>query len=81
MCARKGFDAVGPDIDDSWTDSTGFGITEADKVAYDVRLADYARAPRVLPQRHPVRVRCGSTPPWAGLSACLAPDPRIFHMN
>ena len=29
QCAAKGFDGVEPDIDDSYTDSTGFGITEA----------------------------------------------------
>ena len=42
MCAWKGFDAVEPDIDDSYTDSTGFRITEADNIAYDTGLAHYA---------------------------------------
>ncbi len=42
MCARKGFDAIEPDIDDSYTDKTGFPITRAINVAYDVKLADYA---------------------------------------
>jgi Glycoside-hydrolase family GH114 len=44
MCARKGFDAIEPDIDDSYTDRTGFRITEADNIAYDAGLAGYAHA-------------------------------------
>lgn len=44
MCARKGFDAIEPDIDDSFTDPTGFRITEAANVAYDARLASYAHS-------------------------------------
>jgi hypothetical protein len=44
LCARKGFDAVEPDIDDSFTDPTGFHITEAQNVAYDVTLANYAHS-------------------------------------
>lgn len=42
MCARKGFDAIEPDIDDSYTDATGFPITKAENVHYDVKLANYA---------------------------------------
>ncbi len=42
QCAAKGFDAVEPDIDDSYTDSTGFPITEARNEAYDRTLAVYA---------------------------------------
>ena len=42
QCAAKGFDAVEPDIDDSYTDSTGFPITEAQNEAYDRTLAAYA---------------------------------------
>ena len=33
QCAAKGFDAVEPDIGDSYTDNNGFGITEAQNVA------------------------------------------------
>jgi hypothetical protein len=44
MCASKGFDAVEPDIDDSYTDSTGFPITESENVAYDTTLAAYAHS-------------------------------------
>jgi hypothetical protein len=44
MCARKGFDAIEPDIDDSYADRTGFRITEAGNIAYDARLADYAHS-------------------------------------
>jgi len=42
QCAGKGFDAVEPDIDDSYTDSTGFPITEARSEAYDRTLGAYA---------------------------------------
>ncbi|MGD0934750.1 MAG: endo alpha-1,4 polygalactosaminidase [Streptosporangiaceae bacterium] len=42
QCAAKGFDAVEPDIDDSYTDDTGFPITEAQNVAYDRALGSYA---------------------------------------
>ena len=44
MCHSKGFDAVEPDIDDSYTDSTGFSITEAQNVTYDATLAAYAHS-------------------------------------
>jgi hypothetical protein len=42
QCAAKDFDAVEPDIDDSYTDRTGFPITEARSEAYDRTLAAYA---------------------------------------
>lgn len=42
QCAAKGFDAVEPDIDDSYTNSTGFPITEAQNEAYDRTLGAYA---------------------------------------
>jgi hypothetical protein len=42
QCADKGFDAVEPDIDDSYTDSTGFRITEAENIRYDKTLGAYA---------------------------------------
>jgi hypothetical protein len=42
MCAQKGFDGIEPDIDDSYTDTTGFPITEADDVAYLAKLSGYA---------------------------------------
>jgi hypothetical protein len=41
QCAAKGFDAVEPDIDDSYTDSTGYKITEAANEAYDKKLGAY----------------------------------------
>jgi hypothetical protein len=42
MCASKGFDAVEPDIDDSYSDSTGFAISQAQNVHFDTTLAAYA---------------------------------------
>jgi hypothetical protein len=42
MCATKGFDAIEPDIDDSYSDQTGFAISEAENVQYDKALAAYA---------------------------------------
>jgi hypothetical protein len=44
QCAAKGFDAVEPDIDDSYTDDTGFNITEADNIRYDQALGAYAHS-------------------------------------
>jgi len=42
MCATKGFDAVEPDIDDSYAERTGFPISEAQQITYDSTLASYA---------------------------------------
>ena len=44
QCAAKGFDAVEPDIDDSYTDSTGFRITEVQNERYDKTLGGYAHS-------------------------------------
>lgn len=44
MCSQKGFDGVEPDIDDSYTDDTGFSITESSNVAYLVTLSQYAHS-------------------------------------
>jgi hypothetical protein len=44
MCHSKGFDAVEPDIDDSYTDSTGFTISETNEVQYLTKLSDYAHS-------------------------------------
>ena len=41
QCAAKRFDAVETDIDDEYTDSTGFGLTRADEERYMTTLADY----------------------------------------
>ncbi len=42
QCAAKGFDAVEPDIDDSYTDRTGYKITEVQNEKYDKKLSAYA---------------------------------------
>jgi hypothetical protein len=44
QCAAKGFDAVEPDIDDSYTDTTGFNISENDNIRYDKELGTYAHS-------------------------------------
>jgi len=44
QCAAKGFDAVEPDIDDEWYDSTGFTITMANEEAYLATLSKYAHS-------------------------------------
>ncbi len=44
QCAAKGFDAVEPDIGDSYTDNTGFSISEAQNAAYDNALGSYAHS-------------------------------------
>lgn len=42
MCADKGFDAIEPDIDDSYTEDTGFPITFEDNLTFNTAIADYA---------------------------------------
>jgi hypothetical protein len=42
MCADKGFDAIEPDIDESYGSPTGFPLTQADEEAYMTTLANYA---------------------------------------
>jgi hypothetical protein len=44
QCAAKRFDAVEPDIDDSYTGTTGFKITEKDNIRYDKALGAYAHS-------------------------------------
>ena len=44
QCKAKGFDAVEPDIDDSYTDKTGFKISEAQNETYDKTLGAYAHS-------------------------------------
>ncbi len=41
QCAAKRFDAVETDIDDEYTDATGFGLTKAIEERYMTILADY----------------------------------------
>lgn len=42
MCADKGFDAIEPDIDESYTVNTGFPLTKTIEESYMTMLADYA---------------------------------------
>lgn len=42
MCASKGFDAIEPDIDESYGSKTGFPLTKAIEEAYMTTLATYA---------------------------------------
>jgi hypothetical protein len=44
QCAAKGFDAVEPDIDDSYTDNTGYAVTEHENERYDKKLGAYAHS-------------------------------------
>jgi hypothetical protein len=44
MCADKGFDAIEPDIDESYTSNTGFPLTKAIEEAYMKDLANYAHS-------------------------------------
>jgi hypothetical protein len=39
MCRRKGFDALEPDNIDGWENGTGFAISAAQQVAYDIWVA------------------------------------------
>lgn len=44
MCHTKGFDAVEPDIDDSYIADTGFSISETNEVQYLSKLSDYTHS-------------------------------------
>ncbi len=44
QCAAKGFDAVEPDLDDTYAYKTGLSITETQNIAYDRKLAAYAHS-------------------------------------
>lgn len=44
MCQAKGFDGIEPDIDDSYTASTGFPLTRQDQIDFDTWLAGAAHA-------------------------------------
>jgi endo-alpha-1,4-polygalactosaminidase (GH114 family) len=44
MCREKGFNAIDFDNVDSYTNDTGFHITAADQLAYDVSLANSAHS-------------------------------------
>ena len=44
QCAAKGFDAVEPDIDDSWYNNTGFSISAANEEVYLGALSSYAHS-------------------------------------
>jgi hypothetical protein len=41
-CRAKGFDAVEPDLMDGWQNSTGFPITGAQQIAYNIMIAGLA---------------------------------------
>jgi hypothetical protein len=42
MCARKKFDAIETDNDETYTDNTGFKLTKAIEETYETTLANYA---------------------------------------
>lgn len=44
LCRDKGFDGVEPDNIDGYTNNTGFPLTEADQIAYNIWLAEEAHA-------------------------------------
>lgn len=60
MCADKGFDAVEPDIDDSYTEETGFAITRQDNVAFNARVAELAHSLGLL-----IALKNGDEPEFA----------------
>jgi hypothetical protein len=39
MCAAKGFDAVEPDLDDTYAEGTGFSLTQRDSIDFDTAVA------------------------------------------
>ncbi len=44
MCAAKGFDAVEPDLDDTYAENTGFDLTPRDQVEFNTTVAARAHA-------------------------------------
>ena len=44
MCAAKGFDAVEPDLDDTYAENTGFALTQRDQVEFNTAVAAHAHA-------------------------------------
>ncbi len=42
LCKAKGFDGIEPDIDDSYTEDTGFPLTYADQITFNTWLAGAA---------------------------------------
>lgn len=44
LCRAKGFDGIEPDIDDSYTESTGFPLTRQDQINFNTWLAGAAHA-------------------------------------
>ena len=48
LCKKKGFDAVEPDNIDGYTNETGFPLTYADQLKYNLWLADEAHARGLL---------------------------------
>jgi hypothetical protein len=42
MCAAKGFDAIEPDLDDTYTQDTGFDLTQQDSIEFNTALAAHA---------------------------------------
>lgn len=44
LCALKGFDGIEPDNIDGYSNDTGFALTAADQLAYNIFLADAAHA-------------------------------------
>jgi hypothetical protein len=67
MCADKGFDAVEPDIDDSYTEQTGFAITRRDNVAFNARVAELVHSLGLL-----IALKNGDEPEFA-----LAMEPLV----
>lgn len=44
MCAAKSFDAVEPDLDDTYGFDTGFPLSIGDEISYLTKLSDYAHS-------------------------------------
>ena len=67
MCRAKGFDGIEPDIDDSYTENTGFPLTRQDQITYNTWLAGaaHARGLKIMLKNGP------------GIAAALAP---VFDM-
>jgi len=66
-CADKGFDAVEPDIDDSYAEDTGFEITIQDNLEFNAKVAELAHEEGLL-----IALKNGDDPEFAA-----AMEPRV----
>lgn len=96
MCARKGFDAVEPDLMDGYRNRTGFPLTAADQLAYNRGLSklaherglavglknDLDQIPELVDDfEFAVNEECAEFGECAKLTPFLKADKAVFHVE